>query len=145
MMRIAGIILTLLLSFLLHVPHAIAGPKIIDLMKKVEDLQAMTTDVRARVDFTQTKTGQGTKKSEMLYYRRDSDDAFLIVILSPDVDRGNGYLRVGDNFWMYRLNTRTFQHVNRAETSGGTDAHAEDFERRKLTELYAPAKDDSGN
>jgi hypothetical protein len=124
--------------------HAIALPRALDLMKKVEDLQEMVTDVRAKVDLTQTKTGQGTRKTEMLYYRRDSDDSFIIVMISPESDKGNGYLRVGDNFWMYRRNTRTFQHINRDESIGGTDAKADDFEMRKLTELYEPAKDASG-
>lgn len=121
-----------------------AAPAVTELMKRVEDIQTMVSDVRARVDLTQTKTGQGTKKTEMIYYRRDSDDAFLIVMIAPETDKGNGYLRIGDNFWMYRLNTRTFQHINRDENIAGTDAHAEDFEKRKLTELYEPAKDASG-
>lgn len=107
-------------------------------MKKIEQLQELTNDIRASVDLTQTKVGQGTKKINMIYYRRDSDDAFLIVMIAPEADKGNGYLRVGDNFWMYRRNTRTFQHINRDESIGGTDAKANDFEKRKLTELYSP-------
>jgi len=123
---------------------ASAEPSVTSLMKKIEDLQAMTTDIRAKVEITQTKTNQGVKKIEMLYYRRDSDDSFLIVMLAPENDRGNGYLRVGDNFWMYRRNTRTFQHINRDESIGGTNARADDFEKRKLTDLYSPAKDITG-
>jgi outer membrane lipoprotein-sorting protein len=122
-----------------------ARPRTIELMKRIEEIQTMTADIRAKVNLIQTKTGQGTKKIEMIYYRRDSDDAFLIVLTAPETDSGNGYLRVGDNFWMYRLNTRTFQHINRDENISGTNAHAEDFERRKLTELYEPARDKSGN
>ena len=121
-----------------------AEPPVISLMKKIEDLQEMTTDIRARVDLTQTKTDQGTKKIEMMYYRRDSDDSFLIVMIAPEVEKGNGYLRVGDNFWMYRMNTRTFQHINRDESIGGSDAKADDFETRKLTELYQPVKGADG-
>jgi hypothetical protein len=64
---------------------------------------------------------------------------------APEAEKGNGYLRVGDNFWMYRKNTRTFQHVNRDESIGGSDASAEDFETRKLTELYKAAVDENGN
>jgi hypothetical protein len=124
--------------------RAFAQPKVYDLMKKVQDIQEMVSDVRAKVDLTQTKVGQGTKKTEMIYYRRDSDDAFIIVMVEPESDKGNGYLRVGDNFWMYRRNTRTFQHINRDESIGGTDAKADDFEKRKLTELYNPAVDAAG-
>jgi outer membrane lipoprotein-sorting protein len=79
---------------------------------------------------------------DVIYYRRDSDDSFLIVMTAPESEKGNGYLRVGDNFWMYRKNTRTFTHINRDESIGGSDAKAGDFEKRKLTELYEPAKDD---
>jgi len=113
------------------------------LLSKVEKIQEMTSDIRAKVVLTQQKTGQGTKNIEMIYYRRDYDDSFLIVMTAPESDKGNGYLRVGDNFWMYRRNTRTFQHINRDESIGGTNAHAEDFEKRKLTELYAPSLDAS--
>jgi hypothetical protein len=104
----------------------------------------MLTDVSATVSLIQQKSRQGIKTIDMLFYRRDADDAFLIVMTAPESDKGNGYLRVGENFWMYRRNTRTFQHVNRDESIGGSDAQGDDFEDRKLTELYAPAKDKSG-
>ena len=113
------------------------------LLMKIEKLQEMKTDIRSKVVLTQQKVNQGTKNIELIYYRRDSDDSFLIVMSAPESDKGNGYLRVGDNFWMYRRNTRTFQHINRDENIGGSDAHADDFEKRKLTELYAPSLDAS--
>ncbi|MBF0233425.1 MAG: outer membrane lipoprotein-sorting protein, partial [Desulfamplus sp.] len=106
------------------------------LLSSIENLLQMNSDIRAKVNITQQKVGQGTKNMEMIYYRRDSDDSFLIVFSAPESDKGNGYLRVGDNFWMYRRNTRTFQHINRDENIGGTNARADDFEKRKLTELY---------
>ena len=93
---------------------------------------------------TQQKVGQGTKKFEMLYYRSDEDKSFLIIMTDPSSEKGNGYLRVNDNFWMYRRNTRTFQHINRDESIGGSDARGDDFEGRKLTEMYEPAKDSTG-
>jgi hypothetical protein len=104
----------------------------------------MVTDVKARVDLTQQKAGQGTKKLEMTYYRRDEDKSFLIVMSGPESEKGNGYLRMADNFWMYRRNTRTFQHINRDESIGGSDAKGDDFEDRKLTEKYKAAVDSLG-
>ncbi len=123
---------------------AFSMPGIGDLLKALDDNYNMTTDVSARVDVTQQKTGQGTKKLEMMYYRRDSDKSFLIVMLNPSYEKGNGYLRIKDNFWMYRRNTRTFQHINRDENIGGTDARGQDFEGRKITELFEGAKDENG-
>jgi outer membrane lipoprotein-sorting protein len=118
-----------------------AGPEI---LARLEKNTSLTRDVTATVDLTQQKSGQGIKTFKMTFYRRDSDDAFLIVFRSPESEKGNGYLRMGENFWMYRRNTRTFQHVNRDENIGGTDAQGDDFEDRPLRELYAVAKDSTG-
>ncbi|HEX3020638.1 MAG TPA: outer membrane lipoprotein-sorting protein [Chitinispirillaceae bacterium] len=114
------------------------------LLVEVEKKTEITSDAQATVSLTQQKTGQGAKTTEMVWYRRDSDDAFMIVMTAPESEKGNGYLRMGENFWMYRKNTRTFQHINRDENIGGSDAQADDFEKRKLTELYQPVLDKDG-
>ncbi len=114
------------------------------LLKKLDDAQRMGNDLTAKISIIQQKANQNPKKLESIYYRRDSDDSFIIVMLAPDVEKGNGYLRVKDNFWMYRQNTRNFQHINRDENISGTDLRGGDFETRKMSELYEPAKDDKG-
>ncbi|OGR96271.1 MAG: hypothetical protein A2016_11695 [Elusimicrobia bacterium GWF2_62_30] len=121
-----------------------AESRVVPILKAIDENYKMKKDMRAEVTLTQQRAEQGTKIIDMAYYRRDSDDAFLIVMRAPENEKGNGYLRVGDNFWMYRKNTRTFQHVNRDESIGGSDAHSDDFETRKLDELYGPVIDPSG-
>ncbi|MFH0922018.1 MAG: outer membrane lipoprotein-sorting protein [Fibrobacterota bacterium] len=121
-----------------------AAPPIGDILKTMEDIYKMTTDAKARVQMTQQKKDEGVKNFDILWYRRDRDNAFLMVMAAPENEKGNGYLRMDDNFWMYRRNTRTFQHINRDESIGGSDAHGEDFENRKLTEMYAGARDSAG-
>jgi hypothetical protein len=81
---------------------------------------------------------------ESVLYRRDKDDAFLIVLAEPETERGNGYLRVGDNMWLYRRTTRTFTHIGRDEKIGGSNTTAGDLETRKFKELYKPSLDASG-
>jgi len=137
------------LAILFFAVLALAGPaaaesRINSILQAIDEIYKIKTDAKANVIITQQKVNQGTKVIEMVYYRRDSDDSFLIVMSAPENEKGNGYLRVGDNFWMYRKNTRTFQHVNRDESIGGSDAHGDDFETRKLTELYGPALDENG-
>ena len=114
------------------------------ILARVDLQQNQRTDITARVTFIQVRPVQGTRKYEMLYYRRDRDDAFLLVMLSPEVEAGNGYLKVGDNFWMYRRNTRTFQHINRDENISGTDIKGGDLESRKMSQLYKVRRDASG-
>jgi hypothetical protein len=119
--------------------------KVETILKAYENNLTMTTDARAKVVLTQQKAGQGVKEMEAMWYRRDRDKAFLLVMLAPESDKGVGYLRVKDNFWMYRPNTRTFQHINRDESIGGSNVRAENFENRKFTEFYEGLKDDRGN
>lgn len=122
-----------------------AKPTATEIMKKVDYLSEQTGDVSARVSIIQQKAGQGVKQIEMRYFRRDKTDSFMMVIDKPDSDKGNGYLKVNDDMWMYRKNTRTFTHINRDETIEGTDARAGDFEERKLVDQYRPLKDAKGN
>lgn len=121
-----------------------ALPTVDQVLKNIDDNQNMGQDIKAQVILTQNRAGQGTKVTDMMFYRRDKDKSFLIVMTAPEAEKGNGYLRVGENFWMYRKNTRTFQHVNRDESIGGSDASAEDFETRNLAELYGAELDGSG-
>lgn len=51
------------------------------LLSKIEKLEEMTTDIRAKVVLTQQKVNQGTKNIEMIYYRRDYS------IIYPDLRR----------------------------------------------------------
>jgi len=115
-----------------------------EVLEKIEAIHKLPQDITANVTLIQQKASQGIRKFEVLYYRRDSDDSYLIVMLYPESEKGNGYLRVGDNFWMYRKNTRTFQHINRDENIAGSNAKAQDFERRPITELYEGIKDSTG-
>ncbi|MBU2574432.1 MAG: outer membrane lipoprotein-sorting protein [Elusimicrobia bacterium] len=136
--------LTIVIALGLFAAQGVCAGRGVPILKAIDANYKMKKDIRAAVTLTQQKAGQGTKIIDMAYFRRDSDDAFLIVMSAPENEKGNGYLRVGDNFWMYRKNTRTFQHVNRDESIGGSDAHGDDFETRKLDELYGPVTDSSG-
>lgn len=121
-----------------------ADPDGSKILKALEANESLRADVHAQVAITENRVGQGAKAMKCEYYRRDADKSFVIAITAPESDRGNGYLRQGDHFWMYRRNTRTFQHVNRDESIGGSDAKGQDFESRPLTQMYAPIKDAQG-
>ena len=122
----------------------LAAPKVSDIMKKIDYMMEQIGDISVKVSLVQNKARQGIKNYEYLYFRRDKNDEFLLVLTAPDTEKGNGYLRVGENFWMYRQNTRTFQHISRDESISGTNAKGGDFERRKLCELYKPLTGSKG-
>ncbi len=122
-----------------------AEPTVTEIMNKQDKMLNFGLDFSAKIKFVVEKVNKGFQQTEALVYRRDTDDAFLTIVLDPSKDRGNGILRVGDNFWLYLRNTRTFQHINRDEKVFGTGFQAQMLEARKISELYKPVKDDKGN
>src|SRR5262245_56383050 len=80
------------------------------ILHEIDNRMSQVSDFSAKVALAQQKVGQGVKNFETLFFRRDKDDEFLMVTTAPQSEKGNGYLRTGNNFWMYRQNTRTFQH-----------------------------------
>ncbi len=117
---------------------------VVEIMEKMDELYDLKQDITAKMKFTIKRVDEGVKVIESVFYRRDKDDQFLSINISPESDRGNGYLRVDDNTWMYRRNTRTFQIMKRDESINGTDARAGDLEKKKFTDLYGPAVDEQG-
>jgi hypothetical protein len=135
---------TMFIIFMFVCMAAYAAPRVSDIIHKMDSMMEQIGDISVKVSLVQNKARQGLKNYESLYFRRDKTDEFLIVILAPDTEKGNGYLRVGDNFWLYRQNTRTFQHISRDESIMGTDTKAGDFEKKKLADLYKPHTDSKG-
>jgi outer membrane lipoprotein-sorting protein len=131
-------------AFAALAPAAWASPSVSDIIDQVDTHMQLKSDMTAEARITTRDPEQGTKVIDSVYYRRDSDDAFLIVIASPESDRGNGYMRLGDNLWMYKRATRTFTHIGRDEKIGGSNASAGDMETRKFRDLYKPSLDAAG-
>lgn len=134
---------TLVLAALI-LPMQVQAITVMEIMKKMDELYSMKQDLTAKMKFTQKKVDEGVKVVENIFYQRDREDKFLSVGISPESNRGNGYLRVGDNMWMYRRNTRTFQIMKREDTISGTDTRAGDLEKKKFTDLYEPKLDEQG-
>jgi hypothetical protein len=138
--KAAGVMIALLLAG----AGLWASPSVQEIIDYYDTNYQLRSDMTAQARITTKDPEQGTKVIESVLYRRDTDDAFLIVLADPETERGNGYLRVGDNMWLYRRTTRTFTHIGRDEKIGGSNATAGDIETRKFKELYKPSVDASG-
>ena len=80
---------------------------------------------------------EGVERTVAQQFRRDADDAFLILIRDPAVQRGQGYLRQGDNLWFYDPESRKFSHTSLKEAFQDTDARNSDFGDFSFAEDYA--------
>jgi hypothetical protein len=121
-----------------------AVPTGAEILKKMDNFQDQRSDITCKADITQQRVGQGIKDLQWIFYRKDKTDSILIVETAPESEKGRGYLRVENNFFLYLPNTRTFQTVNRDESIGGSDARAGDFEKRKYSELYRVETNEKG-
>ncbi len=78
-------------------------------------------------------------KRAVQQFRRDADDKFLMLVLEPEDRKGQGYLRVDDNMWMYDPVSRKFSHTSLKEHFENSDARNSDFRRSSTAEDYAVA------
>ena len=112
------------------------------------DAQALLVEIdRQRTftgqDFTAVMTvvsedpEDGVERTVVQQFRRDADDAFLILVRDPAVERGQGYLRQGDNLWFYDPESRKFSHTSLKESFQGSDARNSDFGEVSFAEDYA--------
>lgn len=93
-------------------------------------------------DFTCTytivteKPGKETSVTQARMFRRDSEKKFLILILQPDVQKGQGYLQAEDNLWFYDPESRKFAHSSLKENFQDSDAKNSDFKASSLANDY---------
>ncbi len=78
------------------------------------------------------------------FFRRDKDDKFLLLIEQPDVQKGQGYLKVDDNMWFYDPNTRDFSHTSIKEKVSNSQANNSDFTSSSLSKDYKVTKGEAG-
>jgi outer membrane lipoprotein-sorting protein len=79
---------------------------------------------------------KGLEKRVVRIFRRDKEDKFLLLIQEPDVQKGQGYLRLDYNLWFYDPDSRKFSHTSMKESFGGTDAKNSDFSAKSLADDY---------
>lgn len=79
---------------------------------------------------------EGTETTVVQQFRRDSDDAFLMLIREPAIQRGQGYLRIDDNLWFYDPESRRFSHTSMNDRFADSDANNSDFRQSTLSEDY---------
>jgi outer membrane lipoprotein-sorting protein len=106
----------------------------------IEQIDTMVTfkdnDFSAVMTMVSDDPEEGRKVLKVNQFRRDKDDKFLILILEPKTQKGQGYLNIGDNLWFYDPESRQFSHTSMKESFQGTDTRHSDFRGRSYREDY---------
>jgi outer membrane lipoprotein-sorting protein len=83
-----------------------------------------------------TKPDEGKEVTQAKMFRRDREDKFVLIILKPRVQRGQGYLQLDENLWFYDPDSRKFSHTSLKENIQNSEAKNSDLRGSSLAEDY---------
>jgi outer membrane lipoprotein-sorting protein len=107
------------------------------ILKRIDDMSNFKNqDFSSNATIVTDRPGKDREVVKVKFFRRDSDDKFLVVTIEPEVQKGEGILKFDDNVWFYDPNTRDFSHTSLKERFGGSGANNDDFSSRSLAEDY---------
>ncbi len=82
------------------------------------------------------KPGEEKSVTQARIFRRDGEDQFVLLILQPQVQRGQGYLKADENVWFYDPESRKFEKSTLRDNVQDSEAQNSDFNRNSLAEDY---------
>lgn len=93
-------------------------------------------DFSAEYRIVQDVPGEGRSVTVAALFRRDREDIYTIVILEPEADRGQGYLKQGERLWAYDPESGRFNTTSSRERFQNTNARNSDFTQSTLARDY---------
>ncbi len=117
---------------------ALSQAQMVELLKVVDDRQRNNGDWRANAYLEQKERDKVDVVYETEYYRRSSDQKFMILFLKPKTSAGQGYLRIDKNLWFYDPSVGKWERRTERERIGGTNSRRSDFDESRLAEEYNP-------
>ncbi len=112
-------------------------PKAVRLVEAWENrLNVEDLDITNLFTLVQKRQNEPDRVLRIRTYRRDREEAYTLIYLYPDSEKGKGYLRNGDDLFQYFPSTREFVYRNRKEDIGGSDARSDLFGKQNTLQLY---------
>jgi hypothetical protein len=108
------------------------------LLQVDQALAVLDTDVSAEYLIQKRDPGGATSSTKSTVFRRDAKNQFLVLILEPVIDKGKGYLKIGDNLWLYDPVGKTFTFTSAKERFQNSSFRNSDFEPSHLVRDYEP-------
>ncbi len=93
-------------------------------------------DFSATFTLESTDPKEGNETNQVRFFRRDGEDKFLLLILKPETQLGQGYLNIADGLWFYDPESRQFTYTSLSESFEGSDANNDDFGASSLAGDY---------
>jgi len=108
------------------------------ILREIDDLANFSeTDFSAVYTIISERPGEEREVTQARLFRRDLNDQFLILILQPEVQRGQGYLQVDENVWFYDPESRKFERTTIRENIQNSDAQNADLDESSFSTDYS--------
>lgn len=131
--------------FLITVGVGAAQPDVNTILRTLDKQSAFpSTDLSAEMTMLTEDPSKGLEKQVVSIFRRDKDENYLLLIQEPKVQKGQGYLLLGDSLWFYDPESRKFTHTSLKENFQGTDAKNSDFSASSFADDYKPVSVNNG-
>lgn len=122
---------------LLPAPAAASQARDLERLRRADAAWSyLDSDFSAEYHIVQDVPGRGRSTTVAAVFRRDRQDIYTIVILEPEADRGQGYLKQGDTLWIYDPVGARFNVTSSRERFQNTNARNSDFTQSTLAEDY---------
>ena len=144
---IRGVTLAALLvvTLLLPAPASAQEPDFGEVLRTLDERMTFSDgDFSAVYTIISERPGEEREVTQARLFRRDQNDQFLILILQPQVQRGQGYLRIDDNVWFYDPESREFERTTIRENIQGSDAQNADLDQSSYSEDYRVVGSEAG-
>lgn len=116
---------------------AAEDPDFDSILREIDDLANFSeSDFSAVYTIISERPGEEREVTQARLFRRDLNDQFLILILQPDVQRGQGYLQVDENVWFYDPESRKFERTTIRENIQNSDAQNADLDQSSFSSDY---------
>lgn len=122
---------------------ALSDKEMVDLLEELDRRQHAAGDYKAEVYIDQREKGKSALLYEANIYRRDDDDKMIILFNKPRSEAGKGYLKIGQNMFMYDPNVGKWERRTERERIGGTGSQRRDFDEWNLARDFTPSYEGS--
>ncbi len=126
---------------LLIIPAALLSaqdePDLDAILRSIDEFGTFNNaDFSAEYTVVTDRPGEERSIFKSRIFRRDSEEKFLLLILEPVLQRGEGYLQVGETGWSYDPESREFAIFNLSDAFQDSEARNSDFDDSDLSDNY---------
>lgn len=115
------------------------------ILKELDNLNNFEkSDFTAVYTIITQKPGEKDSVLQARVFRRDRENLFLILILKPEANKGQGYLKDKDNIWFYDPSSRQFTFSSLKENISSSEAKNSDLTRSTYSDSYTIEKTEEG-